>query len=293
MRTGATDLSGLLAQASALSAQQAEITRQLSTGTRLGTLSNDPVAAADTVRLSSSIAQASATLSAVQSAQSRVQAADAALGSVNDRLTAAVAQAISGANGTLSAANRSALATQLGSIRDSVLSLANSSYNGSYLFAGTATGAAPFNKDAVTGEVAYLGDAVASTLVLYGAALPTSLAGTTVFGNGPSSVFSALQDAITTLNNGDALSTAQVTALRDGLQTVIDQRSLLGTSAARLEDASTYTNTLQTNLKTAQTSVAASDTAALATELSAAATQRSALLSSIAMLGKGSLFDYL
>ena len=77
------------------------------------------------------------------------------------------------------------------------------------------------------------------------------------------------------------------------LLALASDKSLLAASTARMNDLNTYTSTQQTNLKVQESTLAATDPVALATQLSATQTQRTALLSSLAMLGKGSLFDYL
>ena len=285
-------MSNLVAQAGSLSDQQAEISRELSSGTRLTRLSNDPLAAAATVRLSSGIAEASATAAAIQTVQARMQTADSALGSVVTQLTSAISLTVAAANGTESAADLALGAGQLRSIRDSVLDLANSSYNGSYLFAGTAS-AVPFTKNSNTGEVSYQGDAGAVIFALGGAALQTSGSGAALFGSGNGAVFTVLQSVISTMAGGSTPTADQVASLRSALQTVINGRSALDGAQSRLQSTGTQMATQLTNLQVEQTGVAASDPVALAMQLSAASTQRSALLSSLALMGKSSLFDYL
>ena len=293
MLASSISIASLVSQAATLSDRQAEIARELSTGTRLTALSKDPLAAAATVRLSSGIAQATATLTAIQTSQARLQTADSALGSVVTQLTSAVSIAVGAANDTKNVTDRTAAATQLRSILNSVVGLANSSHSGSYLFGGTKPAAAPFAQDSVSGAVAYDGDSGNLTLALLGTPLPISASGTALFGSGTTSVFAQMQAIIATLQSGKTPSTDQVTGVRDALQTVISGRSLLAASASRLQDAATYTSTAQANLQAQQTAVAADDPVALATELSSTQMQRSALLSSLASLSKNSLFDYL
>lgn len=288
-----SSIASLVAQAANLSDQQTEISRELSTGTRLTQLSNDPLAAAATVRLSSDIGQTAATGSAIQTVQARLQTADSALGSVVTQLTSAVSLAVDATDDTNNADDRTTAAAQLSSIVSSVFGLANSSYSGRYLFGGTSGQIAPFSRDSGTGTVTYNGDTRSMILTVQGATLQTSASGTSLFGSGSSSVFAQLQSIIATLQSGDTPSSDQVSGIRDALQTVINGRSALASNASRFADASTYTTTQQTNLQAEQSTVAASDPIALATELSRTEAQRSALLSSIAALGKSSLFDYL
>jgi flagellar hook-associated protein 3 FlgL len=292
MLTSSSSMASLVSQAGALSDQQAEISRELSSGTRLTRLSNGPLAAAATVRLSSGIAQAAATASAIQSVQARMQAADSALGAVVTQLTSAIAVVVGAANGTENAADLQAAAGQLSGIHATVLNLANSSYNGDYLFSGTSS-SVPFVEDSSTGAVSYQGDSAAMSFAVGGQSVQTSASGTALFGTGTRSAFATLQGVISTMTGGGTPTADQVASLRSSLQTVIDGRSALATSQSRIQAANTMISTQQTNLQAEQTSVAASDPVALAMQLSAAETQRSALLSSLAMIGKSSLFDYL
>ena len=291
MRIDAGFLQDLVRQASTLVYRQSDIAQQLSSGTRLTTLAADPAAAAASVRLSSDLAERGATLTAMQLTQSRLQSADSALAAVVERLTSAVSLAVQAANDTTGTGDRAALATQLFGIKGSVLTLANSSLDGNYLFAGT-SGSEPFHQDA-GGSVTYSGDDVSTSLSAGGNTIQASAAGSAVFGTGSSSIFSRLDSVVQSLQQGQTLSANQVSDLRASLQTIIEQRSLLGTSGSRLQSVAAYTKTQQADLQVQQTEVAASDPVALATELSAAQTQRQALLSSLAILGKGSLFDYL
>ena len=74
---------------------------------------------------------------------------------------------------------------------------------------------------------------------------------------------------------------------------VLQQQSVLGSSLARLESASTYAQTDATNRTAAASILVAADPATVATQLSAAETQNQALMSVIGTVEKQSLFNYL
>ena len=66
-----------------------------------------------------------------------MQVTDSTLGDVVSQLTSAISLATSAANGTLSAAELSALAEQVTDIRNNMWRCANANYQGQYLFSGS------------------------------------------------------------------------------------------------------------------------------------------------------------
>ena len=122
--------------------------------------------------------------------------ADSALSSVVEALTTAQSLGIEGANGTVNTQNQQALAQQVQGIQQQILGLANTSYNGEYLFAGTATTTTPYVEDSSSPSgVDYNGnDSTNSVEISEGQAMPISLPGSQLFSNATTSVFQSLQD---------------------------------------------------------------------------------------------------
>ena len=130
-----------------------------------------------------------------------------------------------------------------------------------------------------------------------GGTLQSSLAGSSVFLSPGGSVFGALNAVISELttntSTGATDAAGLVGNLRTALSSVTSQRAVLDTAQSRLSSESDYITTQKTNLSAQQSTLLSADTASLATELSAVTTQRSALLNTISIVEKGSLFDYL
>jgi flagellin-like hook-associated protein FlgL len=118
--------------------------QQVSTGLRVNQPSDDPGASAAMVISLASSANVDQYTSNVSATQARMQTADSAINSVVTSLNTAVTLAGAGATGTSSAANDQALAAQAQGILSSVISQANTSYQGVYLFAGSASNTPPF-----------------------------------------------------------------------------------------------------------------------------------------------------
>ncbi len=131
-----------------------EAQRAASTGVRVDQPSDDPVAAGLARRRKADELRATQMQRAADFGATRLQSTDAtyeAIGGVLDRIREL---AIQGSNATLSASDRSALAVEVGGLRDQAIALANTQLDGRFLLAGMVDNVAPFN--GVTG--AFVGD---------------------------------------------------------------------------------------------------------------------------------------
>jgi len=146
--------SSLVAQENQLNALQ----QQISTGYAVQTPDQGP-AAYQTAALASDqvyqLANDTTTQSDIQVQLGSVSDAYSATSSLFDNVQSLVEQAL---NGTTNSQNMNALATQVQSASQQLLSLANGTApNGTYLFGGSRGGLAPFQQDA-TGNIVYFGD---------------------------------------------------------------------------------------------------------------------------------------
>jgi flagellin-like hook-associated protein FlgL len=118
--------------------------QQVSTGLRVSKPSDDPGASASMVVSLAGSANVDQYTSNVSAVQSQMQTADSALNSVITSLNTAVTLATAGSTGTSSAANDQALAAQAQGLLSNIISQANTSFQGVYLFAGSASSNPPF-----------------------------------------------------------------------------------------------------------------------------------------------------
>src|SRR5215469_9487478 len=125
-----------------LTAQQ--LTAELSSVVRVTSLSQDPLAAGQNVLLLNQMQQDDSFTQSSSLVTGQLQVADSALGQVVTQLTQAISLATAANNGTMNASNRESIANQLVGIRAEVLTLANTSYQGQYIFAGGQTTTVPF-----------------------------------------------------------------------------------------------------------------------------------------------------
>jgi len=298
MRVDPHYVSGLVVSLNSSTLSEQQLTSELSSGLRVSSLSDDPVAAGQSSLLNSSISQDDTFVQTASTTQSLMQVADSTLSSVVTQLTSALSLAVSGNSGTASASDLTSLSQQLSSVRDQVVSLANTSYQGVYIFAGSKGSVRPFTVDTSTSPATttYSGDSQASNVTTEnGQLLQTTLAGSAVFMAPGADVMTALNNLVADFASGTVSSTSStdIGVLQTALGNVSQQQTVLGSSLDRLESASTYAQIDATNRTAEVSSLVSANPATVATQLSSAETQNQALMSVIATVEKQSLFSYL
>jgi flagellar hook-associated protein 3 FlgL len=273
------------------------LTSELSSGLRVASLQDDPVAVAQSTLLGSSIAADDTFVQNSSGEISRMQVADSTLGEVVTQVTTALSVAVSGNNGAaLNSTDIASIAQQLGGIRDQVLSLANTSYQGQYLFGGSQGSTTPFTLNNATNPATatYNGDnSLQYVETPAGQKIQVNLPGSAVFGTAGGGVLGALNQLISDYSGGATSTTltADTSALTTALGQLSTQRSTLDTALSRLQSTSSYAQTEEGQLQVAQGNLVSADPAAVATQLSQAETQHQALLSVINALGGTDLFS--
>lgn len=137
--------------------KMAHLQQQLSTGQKLVTAQDDPVAAGTAVGLDRALASLEQFGKNANNVQNRLGLQENTLQQAGELMTRVNDLSIQANSGALSTDDRKAIASELATIKDSLLSLANSTDGtGRYLFGGAADDSAPFAK--VNGQVVYNGD---------------------------------------------------------------------------------------------------------------------------------------
>lgn len=296
MRVDPNYISNLTAAVDQSASEEDRLTSELSTGLRVASLSDGPVAVAQSTLFGSAIARDDSFVQTASGEVSRLQVADSTLGEVVTQVTSAISAAVGGNDGTLNASDIASIAQKLSGIRDQVLSLANTSYQGQYLFGGSQGSVPPFTLDTSTNPATavYNGDAnVQFVETPSGQKIQVNLPGSAVFGAAGTGVLGALNQLISDFSGGatTATRTADTGALTTALGKLSSQRSTLDNSLSRLEANSTYVQTEESQLKVAQSGLVSADPAAVASQLSQAEVQHQALLSVINALGSSDLFS--
>jgi flagellar hook-associated protein 3 FlgL len=138
-------------------AKLAHTQQQLSSGQRLVSAKDDPVAAGLAVGLDRSLAELERYGMNANALQNRLGLQENALTRVGDAMARISELAIQANNPAMGPDSRKAISTELEAIKAGLLDLANSTDGaGRYLFGGTADGSAPFS--IASGNVIYSGD---------------------------------------------------------------------------------------------------------------------------------------
>jgi flagellar hook-associated protein 3 FlgL len=279
----------------AQAAQQSAM-EELSTGRRVNLPSDDPAAFASDIQNQAEQSQIDQYLQNTSNLEGLFQTADSTLSSVVTSINQAISLGTEGANGTQSLADQQALALQVQAIQQQMVQLANTSYQGNYIFAGTATTTKPFVLDPTQASgVTYDGNAGTNNVqIADGRSVQTNVPGSQIFLGSSGNVFQALQQLVTALNNGDATAIGSATtALGNALNSVSQQREFYGSASQELNSNQSFLQQEQVNLQSQETSLVGADMAKAATELSQATTAHDAALAALARVIPTSLLDYL
>jgi flagellar hook-associated protein 3 FlgL len=127
-------------QAASIDDQQAlyaQIGQELSSGKQLTAPSDDPTRIAQDLSLHVAIGFGGQQSTNAQNATSELTTTDSALASLTSVMQSARQLAVQGSTDTLTAQQRTALASQVDQLLQQAIAVANTTYNGKYIFAGT------------------------------------------------------------------------------------------------------------------------------------------------------------
>ena len=178
--------------------------RQVSSGNRLNALSDDPSAAMSAVSEHASLAGLDAYSRTADVASSRLAITDSVLSDIVDKISAARTVVIGAQGSVATPSQRTAAANELQSLRDAVLGDLNTSFSGTYLFAGSGATAPYVIAGGTVGS--YQGNATPVQVdVEAGRSVSiTKDGGAIAKGSDAQDVFTVLSDLVTAAQNGDS-----------------------------------------------------------------------------------------
>jgi flagellar hook-associated protein 3 FlgL len=214
---------------------------QVSSGKKVLNPSDDPTAAADIVQLSSEAAEADQYARNVTFAQSKLQVTDGILDNVQQMVERARTLGQSSLGDlTTSSAN----ITELNGLRDQLLSAANSTYLGRFIFGGSVTTTSPYVKNPDS-SVSYNGNSAdMSVQVTRTTTLPTQVAGSDIF-SGPVNVFDVMSNLSTAIQNRDK------TAINDAVNQLGQFDDNVSTARSKVGGYLNLATAVQSQLSTA------------------------------------------
>ena len=261
------------------------ISNQISSGNTMQAQSDDPSSWSQAMDSNQTIREYNSFISNVNYATNWGNVTESSLSQLSSLLSQAksLAETSTSLNGTNSSSD---LASEVGGILNQAMTIANSQYNGQYVFAGTATDTEPYSIDSSTGTVTYNGndsniEVKTSTGDTSSAETSINLTGDAVFGSasGGGNILQGIWNLQQALTNNDSTGIANsITTLSDAFDQVNNQLTAIGTSLSSLTTQQTALNTMSTNEKGVLSSVQDTDVASATVKLSQAQTSFEAAL---------------
>ena len=268
--------------------------QQIASGQSVNVPSDNPASAAELIQNAGQTSEADQFLRSAGSVQGEIQNADSTLNSVTTTLRRAISLGVEGANGTLNPADRQAIATEVRGIQSQLVSLANLTYQGNYVYAGTATQTTPYVIDPNSASgVSYKGNAGINSVTLGNHfTLQTNVPGSQVFSSAGGDIFQSIQDLINGLQSGTGIDTA-VTELGKASNFLDSQRVFYGNALNQLSAQQTYLGTETTQLAQRQNTIGATDLTSVISSLTTAETAHQATLQAVGQTARIDLFDFI
>ena len=283
----------------------AKTQEQLSTGKQIVKPSDSPDKASLVTRLESELARQVSYQGTLKSVNTRLQASETVLKNTTDVMVRIKELAVQAASDTLSPADRQSIALEIGSLKEQVLSLANTQdTNGNYLFSGSRVGSPAFSKDA-KGHVVYQGDeSHMKVAVGDNRRMNLNMPGSDAFvkvirddGKGTKSgvgFFQAIDDLANAVQNSDHTNMQRGIAEIDSLQQgVSDASAQIGTDMNVVDMQNSVLDEITLRLKTTKSDAEDLDYTSAITKMNKDQLALEAAQSSFAKISQLSLFKYM
>lgn len=267
---------------------------EMATGRRVNQPSDDPGATAVAIGIHAQTSQIDQFTTNISNVSGLLQTADSTMSSVNTALNQAITLGVQAGDATLSASNRSTLATQIQGITTQVMALANTTYQGKYIFAGTNSNQAAYVADPSSPSgVTYQGNtAVNQVEVSQGQSIAVNVPGSQIFSSSSADVFAALNNLAQATQSGTGVGTA-LTQLRTAFDNVTSQRTFYGNQLNQLTNTSNVLANSKIQLADQENSATGIDLAQATVNVQNALTNREAILAAGGKIQNTSLLDFL
>ena len=270
--------------------------REVSSGKRILSPSDDPTSWAAGVRERSEIASVVQYARSADSATSRLTVADTVLSDLVSKFTAARAAVVAGQGTVQTAPQREATAKQLEGLRDAVFDDMNTTFRGTFLFSGGNALDAPFVRNADGTISAYRGDSSTISIDIDRTrAVRVSFDGSELTqGDAAEDVFATFEKVIAAVRTADQAAMADgLKALEAAFDRVVRLQSGVGADLNALDDQRARLAEMKLASKTRLSKTEDANMAESITEMKQANTAYESALSAVATRTRLSLLDYL
>lgn len=264
---------------------------QVSSGKRFQTISQDPYAATQSLRLRSVLNDITQYGNNISNVKTSLNTSESALDEMNTLMKQANTLAISAANATTDQATRNSYISQISTIQARLVTLANSQgATGQYIFAGQKNDKPPFA--ASNGVLTFSGD---TNDVTSEVGPGTQMAANTQISDMMTKVYSQLETFKKDLSSGNTslISSQDIANTKAASDQLIQLRGTVGAQLSTLADLSSQNSKRQLDVTTNLSDNEDVDISAAVTKLQAAQTAYQAALSVASIGFKTSLMNYI
>jgi len=261
-----------------------------STGVEVAKASDNPAAVGAIINGRNEIVKGERYIANCQHVQDNLSVSETSITSVEEIMTKAKEIAVTGANDSLSASDRSTLADEVSQLQESLLGLANTQVDGKYIFAGYNDQTLPFSGSPVT----YNGTNDHQMIeVSPGETVAKNITGEEIFMS-PVNLFTTLDDLVTALKSGNSTTiSAQMTPLENAAEQARTQLSLIGNDSARMDDMISLHENAQLLIKETLSRNQDADSTVVLSDITKMENSLQATMQVAARVSKLSLMDYL
>lgn len=267
--------------------------QELATGQRISKPSDDPVGVGYQMRYDTDLARSDEFMSNAQTGTEILKTMDSLLQQANDILKRSRTLTLQAANGTYDAQQRSTISAEIKQLREQMVTVGNSTFNGRYLFNGQKTDQAPYTSANAADDITDAG--LFYLNVSPSVKVPVSITGEVVFGQAKTdNAFKVLDDLITALDTNNATGISDSLARIDtAADRLLVSSAEVGARMNRFELMENRITGEQVSLKEQRSNVADVDFATAITDLKTKENVLQAALSTGARVMQTSLLDFL
>ncbi|HTP88022.1 MAG TPA: flagellar hook-associated protein FlgL [Bryobacteraceae bacterium] len=270
--------------------------QQITSGVRVSQPSDDPGAVEPILRVQEELDRINQVTQNLNTAKTFASSADGALQTADNVLNQLTSIAAQGANSTQTADTRAMLGQQVQQLEQQLVSIANTTVQGVYVFGGDNPTTQPYSFDGVNPPVAAVPNPTNTAVIrdVGGNSIVPAQTAQQAFDSPAGSVFQAVDALRVALQTNDQ---AGVLAAAGSLKTASDQLNLsaqtIGANENWITNALNEASSHVTSLTAQLSSLRDTDVAAAASQLTLDNTAYSAAIASQATLPTKSLFSYL
>jgi flagellar hook-associated protein 3 FlgL len=279
------------------SSAMVEVNEVVSSGKTINDLSDDPVGLVRVLDLRSSLSNLGQMERNISTGESWLNSSESALTQVNDIITSAKVLTVAMASDNVGSSERANNADLVQGYLDEIISLANSTSGGRYIFGGTNTDTIPFAYDSNGTQVEYAGNGTAFSINIgKDTVISVGKDGKDIFGADwdDSNIFKTFIDLKTSLETNDFTGIQEAMGkLDEHLKTINANVSDIGGKSIRLDVKSEIISDLELSDTDRMSEIEDADLAEALISLKSKELAYSAALQSISKLMELSLVNFI